>query len=141
MDNRNGVQEQIVENQVVGLGGNQFETGKINVAANTVIEKGTVLERQGDQFVPATVLETSFTADSDSATITITVPKKVVINPFDIQNKGAAAADMSLRAIISGPVRADLLKIDGRITTGAENDIIRGSAIIPIIVHDVSRTE
>jgi len=141
MDNRNGAQDHIVESSVVGLGGNQFETGKINVAANSVIEKGTVLVREGDYFVQAITLEKTYTADSDSESVEITVPKKIAVNPFDISNISAAAVNMSLRAIISGPVRGDLLKVDGRNTTDAENDILRGSAIIPIKGHDISRTE
>jgi len=141
MDTRNGIQSHVVDSSEVGLGGNQFETGVINVPANGTIAKGTVLVREGSHFVPATEIETFVEVESGSETVTISATKTVVINPFDIQNNKDTAADMSLRVIISGPVRADFLKIGGRNTTDAENDVIRGSTIVPIKVNDISRTE
>jgi len=127
MNNRGGIQTQIVETNVVGLGGNEFETGLINVAANTTIKRGVVLKRDGSKFAPL--------ADFEDDT-------PVAINPFDIINDKPAAADMSFRAIIFGPVRADLLTVNGIVTTPAQNDLIRASATcIPITVHDISRTE
>jgi hypothetical protein len=127
MNNRGGIQSQIVESQVVGLGGNEFETGSIIVAANTTIKKGVVLKRAGANFAPVTDLESE---------------KPVAINSFDIINSGASAANMSFRAIIFGPVRADLLTVNGVVTTPAQNDLIRASTVcIPINVNDISRTE
>jgi hypothetical protein len=127
MDNRGGIQSQIVESSEVGLGGNEFETGLINVAANATIKKGTVLKRNGTKFEPVT--------DIDAET-------PVAINPKDITNSGGAAADMSFRAIIFGPVRADVLKIgDVAVTNPAHFDKIRANALcIPMVQNDISRT-
>ena len=128
MSDRNGIQSQVVDTSSgVGLGGNEFETGAVNVAANSTIKKGTVLKRDGEKFAPLT----------DSSTET---PVGVV--PFDIENKGSAAADMSLRAIIFGPVIADLLTIGGQPITTAQRDLIRDhSGIIPIKANDISHTK
>ena len=124
---RGGIKSQTVENSVVGLGGNEFETGLINVPATSIIKKGTVLFRSGSKFAPVTDLEEE---------------TPVAVNPFDIENPGSAAADMSFRAIIFGPVRADLLTIDGVATTDAQNDAIRCHAsIIPIKVNDISHVK
>jgi len=122
--NRGGIKSKVVESGAVALGGNEFETSSIMVAPNGIIKKGTVLKRDGDRFASIT--------DINSET-------PVAVNPFDIQNNGSSAADMSFRAIISGPVRASFLEINGVKTTAAENDKIRGYAtIIPIKETDIS---
>jgi hypothetical protein len=147
MSARGGITEQVVENSVVALGGNDFETGVINVAAGTTIKKGVVLKRAGNKFVP--VVDTSpitITADVGGTATQIPVPgtavdAPVAVNPFDILNPGTAAADMSIRALISGPVRADLLTIDGGSITDAQGDMLRDYGIIPVKVADLSRTE
>jgi hypothetical protein len=123
---RGGIKSQTVENSVVGLGGNEFETGSITVAAKSVIKKGTVLKRVLAGFAPL----------ADSST-----EKPVAVNPFDIENDSAASKDLSFRALISGPVRADLLTVNGAKTTDAENDLLKGTSIIPIKVQDISHTK
>ncbi len=123
---RGRIQSQTVENSVVALGDNTFETGSINVAAGATIKKGVVLYRVADsKFAPVT----------DSA-----AEKPCAVNPADIINEGSAAADLSLRAIIAGPVRADLLTINGVKTTSAQNDLLRNYSIIPEKQNDISRT-
>jgi hypothetical protein len=126
MGGRGGIKDHVVTNSVVALGGNNFETGIINVPAESIIEKGVVLKRVGDKFAPIT----------DTG---VDVP--VAVNPFDIENTAAAAADLSIRALISGQVRADLLTIDGAGTTDAQNDMLRDYGIIPVKVNDLSRIE
>ena len=124
---RGGIQSQVVENSVVALGDNIFETGLINVPGNSTIKKGTVLQRLASgKFAPVT--------DTEDET-------PLAVNPFDIPNPAANAADLSIRAIISGPVRADLLLIGGEETTAAENDMLRVYTIIPVKQNDISRTE
>ena len=123
---RGKVKSRVVENSVVGLGGNEFETSLIAVTANSVIKKGTVLSRDGNKFKPVDPAASE---------------KPVAVNPFDIPNEGDAQANMSFRAIISGPVRADMLLINGVNTTDAENDMLRGASLIPIKTNDISRTE
>ena len=122
---RGGMKSQTVENSVVGLGGNQFETGVVSVPANSTLKKGAVLKRNGAKFEVVSLMSAE---------------TPVVVNPFDIENSGSAAADMSLRAIISGPVRADLLLVGDQKTTDVQNDMIRSYGIIPIKVNDISRT-
>lgn len=123
---RGGMQSQTVKDSIVALGDNIFETGSINVAAGATIKKGVVLYREVDsKFAPVT----------DAAT-----QKPCAVNPADIKNEGSAAADLSLRAIIAGPVRADLLTINGIKTTAAQNDMLRAYSIIPEKQNDISHT-
>jgi hypothetical protein len=127
VNGRNGIQTEVIESAVVALGNNEHESGVINVPANSILKKGTVLKRSGEAFAPLTDIEKE---------------TPVAVNPFDIENKGSAAANMALRAIISGKVRADLLLIDGAATTAAQNDLIRDkTTIVPIKVNDISHTE
>jgi hypothetical protein len=148
MGGRGGITEQVVENSVVALGGNDFETGIITVEAGATIKKGVVLKRAGNKFAP--VVDTSpitITADvggAENQQIPIpgtTVDTPVAVNPFDISNLGIAAADMSIRALVSGPVRADLLTINGDEITDAQGDMLRDYGIIPVKVADLSRIE
>lgn len=122
---RGGITSTVVENSVVPLGDNEFKTGVINVPANTTIKKGVVLKRDGTKFAP--VVNSS--------------DKPIAVNPFDVPNTTNTAADLSIRAIISGPVRADLLTINGEATTDAQNDMLRDMSIVPVDVNDISRTE
>jgi len=129
MNNRNGIQTQIVDRSVVGLGGNLFETGLITVGPGKTIKKGSLLKRSGEKFALVTDLSTE---------------TPVAINPFDIPNGDTMlSVDMSLRAIIFGPVRADMLNVNGLpITSQAYFDKIRDTAnCTPILAHDISRTE
>jgi hypothetical protein len=123
---RGGIKKEIIESGIVELGDNEFETSLITVPANSTITKGTVLKRDGEKFAP----------------VTINTETPIAVNPCDIENKGTAAADMSLRAIISGPVRAASLTINGQPLTAAQRDMLRDHAlIIPVLDHDISRTE
>jgi hypothetical protein len=144
---RGGIKTEIVENSVVALGDNNFETGVITVPAGETIKKGTVLKRANGKFAP--VLNTApqtINVDVDGTATDVPIPGSVTdvpvaVNPFDIPNPGTAPADLSIRALISGPVRADLLTIDGEVTTDDQNDMLRDYGIIPIKVNDISRTE
>jgi hypothetical protein len=147
MGGRGGITEQVVENSVVALGGNNFETGVITVGAGVTIKKGVVLKRTGNKFAP--VEDTSpitITADVDGTETQIPIPgttkdTPVAVNSFDISNPGSSAADMSIRALISGPVRADLLTINGGAISDAQGDMLRDYGIIPVKVTDLSRIE
>jgi hypothetical protein len=147
MGGRGGITEEVVENSIVALGGNDFETGVINVGAGATIKKGVVLKRTGGKF--ASVLDTSpitITADVDGTPAQIPIPgttkdTPVAVNPFDISNPGAAPTDMSIRAIISGPVRADLLTINGAAITDEQGDMLRNYGIVPVKANDLSRIE
>jgi hypothetical protein len=130
MGDRGGITEEVITNSVVALGGNDFETGIINVPSGGTISKGVVLKRENGKFAP--VIDTDDEDDPD-------IP--VAVNPFDIKNPADTAADLSIRALISGEVRADLLRINGIATTVAQNDMLRDYGIIPVKVNDLSRTE
>jgi hypothetical protein len=147
MGGRGGITEKVVENSIVALGGNDYETGVITVGAGATIKEGVVLKRTGNKFVP--VVDTSpvtITADVSGTATQIPIPGTVkdipvAVNPFDISNPGTAAADMSIRALVSGPVRADLLIINGGEISDAQGDMLRDYGIIPVKVADLSRTE
>jgi hypothetical protein len=125
MSGRGGIKKKIVGEGVVALGGNEFETGLIEVPANSFVTKGTVLSRAlGGNFVKATN-----SADA------------VAVNSIDIVNEDTSAQQISFRALIDGPVRADLLRLSGSVLTAADRDNLRRVGIIPILVHDISRTE
>jgi hypothetical protein len=147
MSGRGETTEQVVDNSVVALGGNDFETGVINVGAGATVKKGVVLKRAGDKFAPVTdTSPVTITADVDGDETAIPIPGTAVdvpaaVNPFDITNPGESAADMSIRALISGAVRADLLTINGEKITAAQGDMLRNYGIIPVKVADLSRTE
>jgi hypothetical protein len=147
MGGRGGTTEQVVENSIVELGGNDFETGVINVGAGQTISRGVVLKRAGDKFAPVTdTSPITISADVDGTETDIPIPgtmadTPVAVNPFDIENPGTAAADMSIRALISGPVRADLLTIGGEKITAAQGDMLRNYGISPVKANDLSRIE
>jgi hypothetical protein len=125
MSSRGGIKKKIVGEGVVALGGNEFETGYIEVPANSFVTKGTVLSRATDgKFVRATA----------SADI-------IAVNSIDIVNDTDSAQQMSFRALINGPVREDLLRLNGGVLNAADRDNLRRVGIVPILVIDISRTE
>jgi len=128
---RGGIKTNIIESSVVGLGGNQFETGSIVVPAGATIPAGAVLRRGYSGIFE---LVTNLTTDTP-----------VAVNPFDIPNNDPSGHGIqaSMRAIISGPVRADMLNINGNsITAPKDFDKIRANSLcIPIQANDISRTE
>ena len=125
---RGGVDSREVGTPVVALGDNQFETGSITVAANATIKKGALLKRDATG-------KFALITDLDNET-------PVAINPFDIENKSEAAADMSMRGMIFGRVRADLLNVNGLpVTSPAYFDKIRANTLcVPIRINDISHT-
>jgi hypothetical protein len=147
MGGRGGTTEQVVDNSVIALGGNDYETGLINVPANATIGKGTVLKRDGGKFAP--VIDTSLATinvDVDGTATDVPIPGTAVdvpvaVNPFDVVNKSDQAADLSFRALVSGPVRRDLLTIDGDSITDDQADMLRNYGIISVKANDLSRTE
>jgi hypothetical protein len=115
-----------VKNRVVAIGNNLFESGVINVPAQSKITAGTLLKREeSGKFSPVL-------SDEDTP---------VAVMPYDLENSGDAAADCGFRALTSGRVRADMLTVDGSITTAAQNDALRSYTIIPIKVTDLSQLD
>ena len=125
---RGGTRTETIENIAVGLGGNEFETGVLNVAGNTTVPAGALLKRGADgKFALVTDLENE-------------IP--VAINPFDVPNHGTIAKDMSLRPIIYGRVNASALNVNRLpITSPSFFDKIRANTLcVPIQTNDISRT-
>jgi hypothetical protein len=147
MGGRGGITEQIVNNPVVPLGDNVYETGAITVPAGGVIPAGVVLYRNSGKFVPVTdVSPITISVDVSGDLTNVSIPGTLVqvpvaVNPFDIKNPGQAPADFSIRALVSGKVRADLLTINGDPITVDEGDMLRNYGILPIRVNDISRLE
>jgi hypothetical protein len=147
MGGRGGITEKTVSNPVVPLGDNSYETGVINVPAGSVIRAGVVLCRASGKFAPVTDLSpVTIDVDVNGSPADVPIPGTstqvpVAVNPFDIENPGAASADLSIRALVAGKVRADLLTIDGDQITVEQGDMLRHYGILPIRVHDLSRTE
>jgi hypothetical protein len=127
---RGGIKTDIIESSVVGLGGNQFETGSIIVPAGGTIPAGAVLKRSYSGIFE---LVTNLASDTP-----------VAVNPFDIPNNDPTGHSIqaSMRAIIFGPVRADKLNLNGSpITAEKDFDKIRANSLcIPIQANDISRT-
>jgi len=128
---RGGIRSQTVENKAVGLGGNEFETGSIIVQAGATIPAGAVLKRGYSGIFE---LVTNLASDTP-----------VAINPFDIPNTDPTGHGIqaSMRAIIFGRVRADMLNINGNpVTAPKDFDKIRANTLcIPIATNDISFTE
>jgi hypothetical protein len=147
MGGRGGTKTEIVYNPVVPLGNNLYETGIITVPAESVIKAGVVLCRASGKFAPVTdISPATINVDVSGTPADVPIPGTskqvpVAVNPFDIENPGNAAADMSIRALISGQVRADLLTIDGGPITADAADMLRNYGILPIRTNDLSRTE
>jgi hypothetical protein len=140
-----GMKTTNVENKVVAIGDNLFESGIINIAAGATVKAGTVLKRDVDgKFAPAidTEYNPGLPADGGGWEIPPSpgdIP--IAVMPFDIENLGTAAADYGFRAIVSGRVRADMLTVNGQPTTTEQNDRLRSYAIIPVKVKDLSRLD
>jgi hypothetical protein len=107
------------------MGDNYFESGKITLAAGAMLPAGAVLKRSGTDFAAATLAADDF----------------VAVNPFEIKNNTEASKVFGFRAIVSGRVRADMLKLGSNSTTTADNDKLRKVGILPMKVTDLSQKD
>jgi hypothetical protein len=134
-----------VVNKVVAIGDNLFESGIINVAASTTISAGTVLKRNEDgTFAVAGNVPPNPGVPADGggwATPPSPGDVPVAVMPFDLANRGNAAANISFRALTSGRVRRDMLTIGGVEITEAQCDALRSYTIIPVKVKDLARLD
>lgn len=146
-----GMEVKNVSNKVLALGNNEFESGVINVSGGATIAKGTVLKRNADgKFAPA--------VSTDPTPGTHGVPAAgggwatepadpvpgdllVAVMPFDLKNEKAAAANLGFSALVSGRVRAGLLRIAGNPLTPAQFDALRDYGIIAVKVTNVSELD
>jgi hypothetical protein len=125
-----GLKVENVTSRVVMLGDNNFESGVIAVAAGAKIAAGTVLKRAGgNTFAPVANIDPE---DGD-------IPTAVM--PFDLENGKATSDNLGFRALISGRVRADMLRIAGNPTTPEQNDMLRAQGIIAVKVTDLSQLD
>jgi hypothetical protein len=120
-----GMEVKNVTNKVLALGNNEFEEGKINVAANTAIPAGALLKRNANG---------SFAVAGSGDTA-------VAVMPFPLKNEKAQAADMGFRALISGRARLDMLALAGNPITPAQRDALRGYGIIAVKATNVSELD
>ncbi len=116
-----------VKSKSLFQGNNDFETGILTIPAGETVPAGAFLIRGADG---------KFTVVSDTNT-----ENPVAVNPVELKNTGAAPADISFRALISGKVRRDMLSVGGQPITDAQADMIRQYGIIPKKVTDISRVE
>ena len=126
---RGGIESREVGGGEVALGGNEYCTVYTTITPGGYLNKGQILVRIGG-------------GDDVEEANKISSNGLHLINPFRIENKTNSTQRMSLRAIVSGPVRADLLRINSEPhPTIGFLDELRRSSIIPVQGHDISRTE
>ncbi|MDR2509245.1 MAG: hypothetical protein LBC77_01220 [Spirochaetaceae bacterium] len=114
-----------VTNKVLALGDNEFEEGKITVAASTEIPAGALLKRNADGSF-------ALAGGSDTA---------IAVMPFALKNEKTAAAVLGFRALVSGRVRLDMLNIGGIAITAAQRDALRDYGIIAVKATNVSELD
>jgi hypothetical protein len=146
-----GMKVENVENRVVLLGDNYFESGVINIAAGGTVAEGTVLKRGADgKFAPVVNTDTTPGTHGTPAagggwgtepTDPIPGDVPVAVMPFSITNDKGAAADFGFRALVGGRVRLDMLRINGNSITAAQSDMLRGYGILPVKVTDLSQKD
>lgn len=118
------MEEKRVVNKSLMQGDNEFETGVLTVGAGEIVPAGALLQRGSDgKFTPVT--------DTEEET-------PCAVNPVEIKNPGAVAADIPFRAMTAGRVRQDMLSVDGDPITDAQADMIRIYGIRPRKVVDLS---
>jgi hypothetical protein len=120
-----GMKVENIENKILMLGDNYFESGIISIPAQTVVKAGAVLKRKTDGSF-------ALAADGDEL---------VAVNPFDIKNGNAAMQNMAFRPLIAGRVRADMLALSGKALTPVQRDTLRSYSIIPCMVTDTSQLD
>jgi hypothetical protein len=140
-----------VNNRVVMLGDERFESGVITIPAGATIAAGTVLKRDADgKFAPVTNTDTTPGTPGNPADgggwetepagpMPGDVPAAGM--PFDIANGKTADADFGFRALVAGRVRADMLRINGSPLSAEQKDLLRGVGILPVKVTDLSHLD
>lgn len=119
-----GVRVENVSNKSLLLGDNLFEAAAITVAANATVPEGAALKRDGNNFAVATAADTL-----------------IAVNPVEIKNTTSAAKTFSIRAIISGRVRLDMVRVGAAALTTAQRDQLRGYGIVAVKVTDLSKLD
>jgi hypothetical protein len=122
-----GVTFNAVNNRVVGIGDNKFESGSISVAAGATVAAGAALSRAADG-----KFQVAQTTTGDDAEVILAV------NPFDFKNEGTATAVLGFRAIIGGEVRKDMVTVGGVAVTTEQADMLRDYGIIVVAITAVS---
>jgi hypothetical protein len=140
-----------VNNRVVMLGDERFESGVITIPAGGTIAAGTVLKRNADgKFAPVTnTVPTPGTPGTPAAgggwetEPTDPIPGDVptAVMPFDITSRKTVDADFGFRALVAGRVRADMLRINGNPLSAEQKDLLREVGILPVKVTDLSHLD
>jgi hypothetical protein len=117
-----------VENKVLQLGDCEYGTGTFTVPGSKKYTSGTLLKRgSGEGFAIATTSDTA-----------------IAVLPCDVENTDASPATTSIRALIWGRVRQDLLKYDAAPTvelTPAQRDALRDFGIVARKVTNWAETD
>ena len=113
-----------VASRIVMLGDNNFQAGKITLAAGATLPAGAVLKRSG--------------ADTITFDIATTADEYAAVNPFEIENDTANSKVFGFRPIMNGSVRGDLVKVNGATLTATDIDKLRKVGILPKKVTDLS---
>jgi hypothetical protein len=136
-----------VENKIFLLGNNEYETGILTVPAGSTVPVGALLKRVAGKFAPVTDTgPVQINVADEGAAKNVPIPGipaqiPVAVNPVEIKNTAAAAADIPFRALISGRVRFDMLSVGGQGITDDQADMLRSFGIIPKKATDLSWTE
>ena len=119
-----GMKTTNVASRVVMLGDNNFQSGRITLAAGATLPAGTVLKRGG--------------SDTITFAIATSADEYAAVNPFEIVNVSANSKEFGFRPIMDGRVRQDLVKVNGASLTATDIDKLRKVGILPKKVTDLS---
>jgi hypothetical protein len=146
-----GMEVTNVSNKILALGDNIYESGYITVPAETTYKAGTVLKRlEQGSFAPVTDTQgtpgTHGTPASgggweEAPTDPVPGDVPVAVIPFNIENKKAQEASIGFRALVSGRVRLDMLRINGSSITQGQSDMLRNYGILPVKVTNLSQLD
>jgi hypothetical protein len=119
-----GVKTENVTNRVLMLGDNNFQSGKITLAAGATLPAGAVLKRSG--------------GDTITYAVATNADEYAGVNPLEIKNDTGAEKVFGFRALMDGRVRLDMVKVSDAELTATDIDKLRKIGILPIKVTDLS---
>jgi hypothetical protein len=121
-----GMKVENVSSRVLMLGGNNFSSGKITLAAGTTLVAGAVLKRG---------------AGANEFTVAAAADEYTAVNPFEIKNDTSNSKVFGFRVLMDGRVREDMLRVGANAVTVADIDKLRKVGILPVKVTDLSQTD
>jgi hypothetical protein len=147
------VKTHVVTNKSLFLGNNEFESGILTVPVGKTVPAGALLKRVSGGFSAVVNTNTlEITVPDGEGTQNVPIPGvpidyPIAVNPEEVKNDGSTV-NIPIRALISGKVRADMLKKNATEDYTFEDpvnvndlDLIRSFGIIAVKVTDVSWAE